>query len=602
MIIRKHLFGLFLALPVLSLIVAGGEAFGQGSDAFDWRTDWELADGLNMEIDSQGFFMPAHIVFVPEPGPGPDDPLYFVVELKGNIKVVTNDRTVHSFAENFLPNPQGESFIPTGAAGICLDPENGFVFATFAYLDDTHIYRNGIVRFTTRAGQFGLEAERAEYFLDLFKDEVSATSHQIGPCELKDGLLYVTVGFGEDKSEPQNLNSTLGSIIRMTPDFEPLADNPFYVDDGENTAIDYIWAYGLRNPFGLRFVGDRLFATENGGGVDRFNEIVEGENYLYDGTDWSMGARSAQLFSPSVGIVHLDFIPENNALFPEDYRGRFVSATAGVPGATGPGERGSRSILFWEYDFDARRMAGAPRHLLRYRGSGIQIPVSVALGPDALYFAALLPNQAGATPIYRIRYDPAAGYPHRLGASQSPQALINRYGCRQCHKVEGKGGTVGSALDSTLVARLTERLNAPAYAARVAEVDKIDAEPFAGYRAARADILAATGEERVRRWLPVYLREPKFDNPEVEMPALGISEVHAGRIAAYLIESTLEKPPAVSRLDRLRFWVARLVPDLRYRHLLFMFGLGSGAGAAFLLALQAVARRRARGRRRGDGR
>ena len=97
--------------------MASGAALGQESaaGAFDWRDDWELADGLTMDIDSEGFALPVQVAFVPEPGAAPDDPLYFVVELKGNIKVVTNDRTVHTFAKDFLPNSQGGSFIPTGA-------------------------------------------------------------------------------------------------------------------------------------------------------------------------------------------------------------------------------------------------------------------------------------------------------------------------------------------------------------------------------------------------------------------------------------------------------------------------------------------------------
>ena len=593
---RTHVWGPPFALLVAAaaLVLAGGDALGQqaGGDEFDWRSDWELGDGLTMETDTQGYNFPAQIVFVPDPGPDPKDPLYFVVELKGNVRVVTNDRTVRTFAADFLPNPQGESFIPAGAAGICLDPKNGYVFATFAYLNDAHVYRNGIVRFKTEPGRFGLEAGKTEFFLDLFKDELSAATHQIGPCQVKDDQLYVTVGFGEDRSQSQNLNSTLGSILRMTLDFAPLEDNPFYQDDGHNTAIDYIWAYGFRNPFGLKFVGDRLFATENGGSVDRFNEIEKGENYLWDGTDWGMGARAAQLFFPAIGIVHLDFIPESNELFPQDYRGRFVAAAAGAPGTIGPGVRGNRSVLILDYDFEKRRMARAPKQILKFRGEGTQVPVAVALGPDALYFVHLLPNQAGVTPVYKIRYDPTAGYPYRLGASQSPQALVNYYQCRQCHEIQGQGGKAGPAIDATLVPRLAERLNAPAYEARVAEVDEFDNEPFVSYREARKDILSVAGEERVRRWLPVYLREPKFDNPDVEMPTLGLSETQAKLIAEYLVESTVGKPQEIGPMDRLRFAVARLIPELRYRHMAFAFVLGGIATTVFLLALYAVVRRR----------
>ena len=102
--------------------------------------------------------MPTAIAFVPSPGPGPKDPRYFVTELRGRVRVVTNDRSVHTFAEGFfdfrpekeLPALEGES----GLAGICLDPARGHVFVTFAYHDSTRTIRNGIVRFETNPRTF----------------------------------------------------------------------------------------------------------------------------------------------------------------------------------------------------------------------------------------------------------------------------------------------------------------------------------------------------------------------------------------------------------------------------------------------------------------
>ena len=398
-------------------------------------------------------------------------------------------------------------------------------------------------------------------------------------------MLYVTVGYGSDASQSQNLHSTLGSIIRMTVDFEPMADNPFHTDDGQDTAIDYIWAYGMRNPFGLRFVGDRLFATENGGNVDRFNEIEEGQNYLWDGTDWGIGARAAQVFVPSNGIVHLDFVPADSMLFPERFRGRFFAATAGSPGQKGAGKKGTRSVLMLDYDFAERRMAAPPEAILRFRGKDNPYPVSVTLGPDGLYFTALLPNQAGLNAVYKIRYDTAANYPHRLGDDVSPLALVARYQCRQCHIIDGQGGTAGPVLDDTLVPRLTARLNDPAYDQAVAAVDEFEGEPFLQYRNARRAIVAASGEGRTRLWLNNYLREPRFDNPEVEMPNLEITEAHAKILAAYLIASTTEAPQQLIGLDRLRFAMARYIPDLRYRHLVFAFAFGALVAGLSLVAL-----------------
>ena len=109
----------------------------------DWREDYAIADGFRIQRDSTGYHLPTAVAFVPEPGPGPKDPLYFVTELRGTLKVVTNDRTVMTFAEGFqhlvpekeLPDHLGE----IGMAGICLEPEHGYIFVSYAYADQDGI-------------------------------------------------------------------------------------------------------------------------------------------------------------------------------------------------------------------------------------------------------------------------------------------------------------------------------------------------------------------------------------------------------------------------------------------------------------------------------
>jgi hypothetical protein len=127
----------------------------------EWRNDWIVEEGFALAIDADGFEFPSAIAFVPEPGREPRDPLYFVTELRGSIKVVTNDRTVHTFADAFfdfepeaeLPAGKGQA----GLAGICLEPERGYVFVTFAYHDEAGILRNNIARFGSVPGSFSLQ-------------------------------------------------------------------------------------------------------------------------------------------------------------------------------------------------------------------------------------------------------------------------------------------------------------------------------------------------------------------------------------------------------------------------------------------------------------
>ena len=55
---------------------------------------WIVRPGYVVELVATGFRLPVNIAFVPNPGPNPSDPLFYVAELYGSIKVVRNDGTV----------------------------------------------------------------------------------------------------------------------------------------------------------------------------------------------------------------------------------------------------------------------------------------------------------------------------------------------------------------------------------------------------------------------------------------------------------------------------------------------------------------------------
>ncbi|MCH8346859.1 MAG: PQQ-dependent sugar dehydrogenase [Chloroflexi bacterium] len=93
---------------------------------------------------------------------------------------------------------------------------------------------------------------------------------------------YVSVADGGQTQRSQQLDSLLGKVVRTTLDGKPVSDNPFYENDDVSRAANFVWAYGLRNPFGLKMVDDRVFVADNGPDVDRFLEVEEGNNYLWD--------------------------------------------------------------------------------------------------------------------------------------------------------------------------------------------------------------------------------------------------------------------------------------------------------------------------------
>lgn len=562
-------------LLLLSLIFLPRPAYAEDSDA--WMKEWAVRDNFKISVDAEGFQFPSAIAFVPNPGDGPDDPLYFVTELRGRVKVVTNDRTVHTFAEDFfrlkpeeeLPAFSGE----TGLAGICLDPENGYVFVTFAYQDENNILRNNMVRFEAEPETFSLKPKSTAHFTEVFVDEQTTPSHQIGPCQVYDGTVFVSVGDGHSFLKSQEVDSLLGKVIRMTVDGKPAEDNPFYVDDDIKKPRNYVWAYGLRNPFSLKVVDGRVFVGDNGLSSDRFLEVRKGVNYLWNGSNWSTGLNADFAINPSVGPVQLDFYPEDLEIFPEEYRGKFYLVMGGNLSMPGPGQREDKSIAILDYGFAENKMLSVPRLFLRYIGEGNQIIVGVGIGPDGLYYAPILPDESGFTSIYKATYDESNSYPYKVDKAVSAEDLLDTRACYGCHVVDYDGwGTAGPRLDrNTMAGSILKRLDSPEYRETVKKLDGLDMEPYKEYSHARQEVLQKEGIDKVRTWVKFRLLEPKFDNPYSQMPKLGLTDHEAALLADYLVKDNLKEAEPENAAHQAPEEIAS-GPGLR--RLIYSFALG----------------------------
>ena len=329
------------------------------------------------------------------------------------------------------------------------------------------------------------------------------------------------------------MDSLLGKILRMTLDGRPASENPFYQDDDTTNAQNYIWALGLRNPFGLNIANDRVFVADNGLGIDRFLEVTQGGNYLWDGSDASMGINADAVFSSGEGVAHMDHYPPNSKLFPDRFKDNLFMMATGHPEI-----RLEAVPAIWAipYDFSKDELSAVSRPLMRYRGQTNQVTAGLAFGPDGLYFAPLVPDESGSSQVLKIRYAPEAEYPYTLEEELNPVLFVNTHGCLACHSLDDASAeTTGPNLGRTaLVQRLDERLNSPAYALSIAELDQLDVEPTASFGNARREVVQAQGLEKIRLWLYYRILEPKFDDPNAEMPRLGISGPQAKAIADYL--------------------------------------------------------------------
>jgi len=91
------------------------------------------------------------------------------------------------------------------------------------------------------------------------------------------GYMFFTVGDRGNRDLAQDLSTHNGKVLRLHADGSVPEDNPFV---SRKKAMKEIWSYGHRNPQGLVFKGEELWAHEHGPrGGDEINLIQKGKNY-----------------------------------------------------------------------------------------------------------------------------------------------------------------------------------------------------------------------------------------------------------------------------------------------------------------------------------
>jgi glucose/arabinose dehydrogenase/PKD repeat protein len=393
---------------------------------------WEvLQPGYKVEIVASGFKLPVNIAFIPNPGPAPDAPIFYVTELYGAIKVVRRNGTVGTYAQGLL-NFQPSGLFPgsgeVGLSGIVVDPASGDVFAAMLY--DPNFGDDFFPKVVRLHSTDGGHTAATQVVIRDMVNEWQGQSHQISNLTIgPDGKLYVHMGDGFDFTTAQNLDSYRGKVLRMNLDGSAPSDNPFYNAANGITARDYIFAYGLRNPFGgaWRSADGKHYEVENGPGVDRIAKINAGQNYLWDGTDESMANFAIHNWQPPVGPVNMAFTQLstfNGSQFPPSKMDHMFISESGSTWGTGPTPSGKRIS---EFVLNAAgTLVSGPDSLIEYNGSGKASCVGLTAGPDGLYFTDLYkdenytsPTDAGAN-VLRVRFVGAASFIANITTGPAP--------------------------------------------------------------------------------------------------------------------------------------------------------------------------------------
>ncbi|HUO84994.1 MAG TPA: PQQ-dependent sugar dehydrogenase [Thermoanaerobaculia bacterium] len=370
-------------------------------------------DGFVVEKVATGFQLPVAIAFVPDPGVEPGSPFFYVAELYGRVRVVTRSGQVATFATdllNFEVTPTFPGAGEMGSPGLAVDPSSGDLFVSGIYWhdEDETLYAR-VFRLTSE--DQGLTESSRTVVLDL-AGEVQGASHQISNLSVgPDGKLYVHLGDSHDIAASGSLHSFRGKILRVNLDGSPPEDNPLYEGGGEPR--DFIYALGLRNPFGgtWRDSDQSLYIVENGPKVDRLARVLPGMDFGWDGSDASMHTHALFVWPRSTAPVNIAFVQESRlggSSFPErklDHA--FVTES-------GPTWAGGQTLLGKEItEFEITpggALVGGPYAFVEYSGSGKATVAGLAAGPDGLYFSDLYPDldlqnpAAEGANILRVRW------------------------------------------------------------------------------------------------------------------------------------------------------------------------------------------------------
>jgi len=398
---------------------------------------WLVRPGYVVEPVQSGLRLPVNLAFVPNPGPNPTDPLYYVAELYGSIQVVRNDGTRQTFATGLLDyNPQGpiSGSGEQGLTGLAVERDAGNPAIYNLYVG--MLWDNGspagapnhypkVERLTSAAG--GLALASRTVLLNM-QPETQGQSHQISNITLgPDNKLYVHMGDGFDASTALNLNSYRGKVLRMNKNGTPVATgdpagaNPFYnVGDGIN-ARDYIYTYGHRNPFGGAWRADgKHWVVENGNSLDRMVDLISGQSYGWAGSDSTLIQFSKYIWNPATAPVNIDFVEATKfggSGFPADVQSHAFVTLSGSTYAAGPQQRAKGIVDFPDLTTlgpDGKLLV-QPSFFVKYNGTGRASVSGVAAGPDGLYFTDLYEDTGagGATGpganVYRVRYVGSSG-------------------------------------------------------------------------------------------------------------------------------------------------------------------------------------------------
>jgi glucose/arabinose dehydrogenase len=182
----------------------------------------------------------------------PDGRLFWT-ERSGTVRV-WQDGAARTFAQvrTVTTEPDG-SYSERGLLGLAISPTFTTDRFVYAFFSDVNYTQQHVIRWRDCHGT-GMDPT-----VLVTLPSGPDCCHKGGRLAFgSDGMLYVTLGDEHSASSAQNTADVRGKILRYRPDGSVPPDNPF-------GATNPVWAYGLRNPFGIAVSSSgQMAVTTNG--------------------------------------------------------------------------------------------------------------------------------------------------------------------------------------------------------------------------------------------------------------------------------------------------------------------------------------------------
>lgn len=230
-----------------------------------------LPVGYKIEAVLDGLHFPTGVAALP------DGRFLITEQQSGDVRVVENGvLQPDPWLELSVSFAAGKFVEELGLDNIAVDPD--FARNRYVYLYFTEKQQSG-ERHTVLARLRDVDGEGTDRQDIVVINVPTDGSHVAGGIAFDGEAILLGVGDHERPESALDLSEPTGKILRIDRDGDPLPDNPF-ADDPE--ADPRVYAYGMRNPFGIGVDNEtrRAYFSDNRDTVgDALYELKAGANY-----------------------------------------------------------------------------------------------------------------------------------------------------------------------------------------------------------------------------------------------------------------------------------------------------------------------------------